>query len=181
MKILRDAVLLLFLLGQVIYAEENLQKLPGYVDLDDLKLSKIADEVGKLHIPRFTVTDDNGETTNISVYLKYYKVHEECEDKLQKAIEKLDKILNRKKWIRIVHTESKDDYMSIRMCFDKDTNKCLGLMMVSMDSGCDDVGFINIAGSVSLKGIQNLDIPVDEDVMDSLEHAVEYVCTEDDE
>ena len=72
--------------------------------MNHLKLSGMTDEVAKLNIPCIKVTDEKNETTNISVYLKYYKVHEKKVDKVRKIIEKLDKTLIRKDWIPVVYT-----------------------------------------------------------------------------
>lgn len=164
-------ILLLVFHAAMIQAGVN-KRHPGYVDLSGIKIPedsfhKISilidsDLIGRI-LPR--LSDLN------SVCIKSFDFEEDDTDQIMKDIRRIEKKLEKEKWIPVVQVKSNDELLNICMKLDKHTKKNTGLMLISYEPG-DEVTFLNIAGSIPLERLKDIDIDLDDDTLDSLKKAL---------
>jgi len=160
-------------------AGRNMKKHPGYVDLSGINLPSTDGAINSLEIPMISGTFNGDQSLRFSLNIKTCHIDDTQIKKACRTMEKISKKLKRKDWIPVVKTRGGDQYTDVRMKVDKNTNQCLGVMIMTLDPD-NEATFVNIAGSIPLDGFRDLNLHVQDDVLDSLENGFYKYCEEDD-
>jgi hypothetical protein len=88
---------------------------------------------------------------------------------LQPVIDRIEKKLKKEDWKQLIYTKEDDELTTVSLKYDKD--RILGLLVMSIDP-TEEVTFVNIIGDFSLDDLDDFDIDLDDDAIDSLRHSI---------
>ena len=177
-------LLLVFCVG--VQAQDiDLEKHPGYVNLEEIKIpeksGKITDiSLGPalLKIAQWARDDEDenlkkGLSGIFSIRVKSFEIGYDEAKKIRPIMDKIEEKLIREKWERLVRVKEEDELTNISIKFD-DKGKAVGFLLMSLDPG-NEVSFVNIiGGDISLKNIRNIGMGLSDSALDSLKMDLDW-------
>lgn len=160
------------LISGLTVAHENYKDHPGYIDLSEIEIPNNANEIVDLNIPSEVIDiikDDSKIHGSFCLNVKIFDLegNDYDLDKFRSEINKIEKKLSKDKWSTVVRVKKGDESTHISVKFEKNTEKVIGLMMISFEPGNEAV-FVNLAGSITLKALKDLDIDIDDEDMEKI-------------
>lgn len=149
------ALLLLFALPSV---AGDLEKEPGYIDLEWIKIPGDADEIqdidlGPALISAAADAEKRGDAELYkafsmirSIRVKSFSMDEPSKD-VDKAVDKIADMLKEKDWKRLIYV--KDDEEVVTVSTKSVDDEMVGLMVVAYEPG-EEASFVNVVGDLDL-------------------------------
>lgn len=135
--------------------EFDLEKHPGYIDLEKIKIPDKAGRITDISLgPAFVkfVKWASGEDAEedsrhfsgiISVRIKAFEVDDEDTHTIRNIMSELSKTMESKEWENMVLVKNEDERFEVRVKFDE--KRAIGLFMMAHEPG-DEAAFVNIVG-----------------------------------
>jgi hypothetical protein len=145
--------------------EKDVEKLPGYIDLNSIEVPAGAEDVrlvdlgpALLRLAAGNEEEGNTELNQLlsqiySVRVKSFSINEDQTSKLRPQIEQIENKLVQQDWQRLVHIKEGDEIVSVSMKSAGD--RMGGLMVIAFEPG-DEATFINIVGDLDLSSLVGL-------------------------
>ena len=146
-----------------VHAQEfELEKHPGYVDLEKITIPEKTDCVTDItlgpavlrFIKRMRIDDEDREkgiSGIFSIRVKAFEVDYDESEKMQGIMNEFEKTMEKKGWENLVRVQKRDERMEIRVKFDDE--KAVGIFVMAHESG-EEAAFINVVGDdISLDNI----------------------------
>jgi|GEM_PF-875227 len=149
-------------------------KLPGYVDLSDVKIPKHAENITEisLGLPILNLLrhDDDDEVAGslsgvFTIQVKSFEVDRRESEKLEPIVKKIEKRLEKDHWKRMLYSKEGDEISVITIKYDK--GKPAGLFIMSYTPE-EEVSFVNIVGRIDFHKIGALNFGYNNSALDSL-------------
>ncbi len=161
----------LILITGIIFAQEDVQKLPGYVDFGSFdglysedNFTEVNVEAPLLNLAAKMSKEKDPELAKLLNGIKLVKVYsfgveKEKASGFEEKIKKITQKLNADKWERIVRVKEKSEAVNVYL---KPTNDGFsGLTVLTLDG--NEAVFVNVVGEINLEAISKLgerfDIP----------------------
>lgn len=164
---------------------EDLEKHPGYIDLENIRIPKNAGKITDITLGPALLKiasmfrDSEDETSEmigknlsglLSIRVKSFQVSDSGEMKeLEPIIARIQDKLNKDKWEYIVRVKEEDSFTNISVRYDKE--KAVGLLLMSWDSH-GEATFINVVGGIQLEDLAAMGLGLQGSAMDSLRKAL---------
>ncbi len=160
-------------------------KLPGYVNFGDLSVFESGNEVTEVLIDhnllklvaKFTEGrgEDEDELSNLIgglqlIRVNTFEVSPSDKEELLRRVKKIERDLRKKNWQRIVRTKSKDEVTNIFIRTDNQSDKIVGLAIMTLDS-LGEASFVNIVGNIDMETVGKLSNKFDIPGLDSLDNS----------
>lgn len=146
--------------------EVNLEEHPGYIYIEDIKISDRDGRVTDISLgPAFlrfarNLTEDEDADLGrfisgiFSIRVKAFEVDLEESEKVKKIMDKFVKKMEEAKWERLVRVKKEDERLDVRVKFDGE--KAVGIFLMAHDPG-DEAAFVNVVGdNIDFKHIGSL-------------------------
>ena len=146
--------------------EVNLEEHPGYIHIEDIKISnkdgKVMDiSLGPafLRFARNMTEDDEGDICRFisgifSVRVKAFEVGLEESEKIKEIMDTFGKKMEKAKWESLVRVKKADERLDIRVKFEGE--KAVGIFLMVHEPG-DEAAFVNVVGNnIDIKHIGSL-------------------------
>lgn len=154
----------------------DVAKMPGYVDLSDVKIPKNAENVTEislglplLNLLKHTAHADDGMAGSLTgiftIQVKSFEVHRRDREMLEPIVKKIEKQLEKDQWQRILYSKDGDEISVITIKHDK--GKPAGLFIMSYIPE-KEVSFVNFVGQIDLNKIGALNFGFNNSALDSL-------------
>jgi len=170
---------LIFVSSGLFAQDPNITKLPGYINLEKIKIPRSASEItdisigpGLLNLISGTSSDSSmrkGISGIMSIRVKSFEIDDSESGKLLKQLQEIIRKVEKDKWESIVKVKSKDEFTNISVKMHK--GKPVGLLIVSYEPG-NQVTLVNVCGKgIDLNAIKNIGMNLGgyEDKLDSLD------------
>lgn len=173
------ALMLLTPLAAVCGEDDDIKDHPGYINLDDIEIPKTSEsmtmiDLGPELLRIFSKSDDEdaGEKVSriISIHVRSFESDSIDMEELQPVIERIEKKLERENWKQLIYTKEEDEQTTVSLKYDED--RILGLLVMSIDP-TEEVTFVNIIGDFNLDDLDDFDIDLDDDTLDSLRNSID--------
>lgn len=177
MKTIKPLLVFFFLLSINLFSQqkEDYSKLPGYFNYQDFSQLKDAESTTEVYLEEPLLkmitsmaedkTDGLGDAISglKLVRVNEFKIPKDEHTNMGAAIESMDKILNSKKWDRIVRISRKGNYTNIYIKKEAD-GALAGLTIISLEKAFDKrdpysagkATFVNIVGKIDLDKLGKL-------------------------
>lgn len=164
-KPLLCTLLLLLTLAAGARAEEiDVARLPGYVDLEDIRIPDDARAVRDIDLGpsllQMAAEAETGPTSSLSRVLDRLHlirvvsfVFDEEDDEIRRHVERVGRQLEDEDWDRLIRVRDEDHVMTLSIKYDQ--KRIAGLMFVAYAPE-DEVTFVNIVGSLDLASLARL-------------------------
>lgn len=138
-----------------VHAQEfELEKHPGYIDLEKITIPEKADCVTDITLgpavlrfmKRMKIDDEDREkgiSGIFSIRVKAFEVDHDESDKIQSIMNEFEKAMEKKGWENLVRVKKRDERMDIRVKFDEE--QAVGIFVMAHEPG-EEVAFINVVG-----------------------------------
>ncbi|MBC8426618.1 DUF4252 domain-containing protein [bacterium] len=157
MKPLTTLIALLMLLALPVLAGD-LDKEPGYIDLEWIEIPEDADEIqdidlGPALISAAADAEKRGDADMYKAFsmIKSLRVKsfsmDEPSKEIDQAVDKITKLLKDKDWKRLIYV--KDDQEIVTVSTKSVGDEMVGLMVVAYEPG-EEVSFVNVVGDLDL-------------------------------
>jgi hypothetical protein len=145
--------------------EVKIEKLPGYVDLAQIRIPAGAEEVmdidlGPSLLKIAAKSDPTGDkklsqalSQIQSIRVKSFSIGQDEAAKVQRHIEEIEKKLSDDEWHRLVHMKDGSEIVSVNA--KQDNDKIIGLMIMVFDPS-EEATFVNVVGQIDLATIMSL-------------------------
>lgn len=168
MKIVLIIIPLLMLLagGTCVRAgDTDLEKMPGYVDLEKIQIPSDAEEVTDIdlgpEILKMALGVSDEENPEIvealskiqSIRVKAFELDEEHAEEVRSQFDEIAKRLKADDWNRLIHIKSGDEIVNVNVKHDGEN--IVGLMVMVYESDSEAV-FVNIVGEIDLSLLAKL-------------------------
>ncbi|NOZ60315.1 MAG: DUF4252 domain-containing protein [Calditrichaeota bacterium] len=159
------------------WAQENYEKMPGYVDLKGIEEFKNADETVEVFITKrllkLVASFSTGQDSSLANLIKNlalirvekFNIPAKKIEKVKKLIEKTSKKLKSQNWESTLKARKKDKVTEIFLKEEK--GKVAGLLIMSVDNSGKAV-FVNIVGNIDLDQLGKLSQKFNIPKLDSL-------------
>jgi hypothetical protein len=147
-------------------AEEfEIEKEPGYVDLDLIEIPQDSEEIvdinlgpSMLRIASQTGRNGDAKLSQIlsqiySIRVKSFNLPEGQSKRLQSHIREIDEKLNRDDWERVIRMVDRDEFVTVRVLPDEEG--IAGLVVMALEPG-EKAFFANIVGRIDLAMLASL-------------------------
>ncbi len=177
MKFKFGILFLIMLLLSAAEAQENYEKLPGYVDLKGIEEFKKADESVEVFITKpllklvaaFSAGEDSSLANLISnlalIRVEKFNIPNKKIGKVKKLIDKTSRKLKSQRWVSTLKAREKDKVTEIFLKEEK--GKVAGLLIMTVDETGEAV-FVNIVGNIDMEQLGKLSRKFDIPKLDSL-------------
>lgn len=177
MKVRISFLLLTLLWISALWAQENYEKLPGYVDLKGIDEFKNADETVEVFITKpllkLVASFSSGQDSSLAnllsglalIRVEKFDIPKKKLKKVTKLIQRTSKELESKHWIRMLRAKEKDEHVEIFIKEDK--GHVAGLLIMSVKKDKEAV-FVNIVGKIDMDQLGKLSKKFDIPKLDSL-------------
>ncbi len=157
MKPLTTLLALLMLLALPALAGD-LDKEPGYIDLEWIQIPEDADEIqdidlGPALISAAADAEKRGDSEMYKAFsmikslrVKSFSMDDESED-VDKAVDRINDMLKKKDWKRLIYV--KDDEEIVTVSTKSVDDEMVGLMVVAYEPG-EEASFVNVVGDLDL-------------------------------
>jgi hypothetical protein len=156
----------------------EMEKHPGYIDLNDIRIPEDAEEVAEIDIGPgllgiLSMFSDEAEedlkedfSKLFSIRVKSFKLYDD-DDLLhmRKIMEKKEKDLAKNKWRTLVRTKTVESISIISMKVEK--KKTVGLFIMSLDEE-GSVSFVNVVGGIDMETLSELGVGLSDSTMRAL-------------
>ncbi|MCD6117658.1 DUF4252 domain-containing protein [bacterium] len=169
----------IFIVTGLFAQDTDITRLPGYINLEKIKIPKSASEItdisigpGLLKLLSGTSSDSSmkkGISGIMSIRVKSFEIDDSEAGKLLKQLQEIIRKVEKDKWESIVKVKSKDEFTNISVKMN--SGKPVGLLILSYEAG-DKVTLVNVCGKgIDLNAIKNMgmDLGGYEDKLDSLD------------
>jgi len=172
------ALMLLAPLSAVCADDDDIKNHPGYIDLDDIKVPQTSQsmtmiDLGPEILGLFTKSDredgDEKSSSIISIHVRSYESDSIDVEELQPVIERIQKKLKKEDWKQLIYSKEGDEQTTVSIKYGGD--RILGLFVMAIDPA-DEVTFVNVIGDFKLSDLDDFDIDLDEDTLDSLRQSI---------
>ncbi len=171
--------LLMLLAGEtcVRAGDTDLEKMPGYVDLEKIQIPSDAEEVTDIdlgpEILKMALGVSDEENPEIvealskiqSIRVKAFELDEEYAEEVRSQFDEIAKRLKADDWKRLIHIKSGDEIVNVNV--KHDSENIVGLMVMVYESDSEAV-FVNIVGEIDLallaklaKEFEGVDLDID--------------------
>jgi hypothetical protein len=176
--VLTVAALVLFAPLPAVWADEDdIKNHPGYIDLDDIEIPQTSEsmtmiDLGPDLLKIFKKSDDEGDDVSqiLSIHVRSYESDSIDIDDLEPVIERIERKLKKENWKQLIYTKEEDERTTVSLKYDEE--RILGLLVMSIDPS-EEVTFVNIVGDFSIEDLDDFDIDLDDDTLDSLRKSVD--------
>ena len=177
MKIRNWLIFLILFCISVAWAQEDYQKLPGYVDLKGIEEFKNADETVEVFITKpllkLVASFSAGEDSSLASLLKNlalirvekFNIPPKKSKKVKDLIQRTSKKLTKQKWVSTLKAKQKGQHTEIFLKEEK--GKVAGLLIMSLENNREAV-FVNIVGNIDMEQLGKLSQKFDIPKLDSL-------------
>lgn len=156
-------------------ADQDVTKMPGYVDLDVVKVPDDATEVRLVDLGPDMLADvakqetEHDELARIisriqAIHVKSFAFVPEQRDKIQGYVNQLDKSLTKGGWKRLIFVQGKEELVSVSTL--RHAEGIGGWMVMVIDD--TDATFANLVGDIDLAAIASLAMGSDKGDLDEL-------------
>ena len=186
---MRNGIWVLLILVSLIFTtaaaaqDIDITKLPGYIDLDDIKIPEKAGRVTEIDLgpgllsllSAFSDDEDMDDDLKdnlpglLSIRLKSFDIELEELSRFRSLITKYEKKLEKNKWQRLVRTRNEDD-MSI-ISIKVEGKKTVGLFIMSLEAG-ESITFANMVGHVNLNQLTSMGLGLSDSTMKVIEKSL---------
>ncbi|UCF77684.1 MAG: DUF4252 domain-containing protein [Candidatus Eiseniibacteriota bacterium] len=166
------AVMLLSVLacGTLQAEEVDVKTLPGYVNLEDIKIpgetgkvTEISLGPGLLKLARESADNGDEELTRVlsnlkCIQVKAFEVNQRDRGKIRTAMKLIEARLEKEGWERAVSVKSEDEFVVVSL---KQRNgRAVGLLVMALEEDGEAV-FANIVGDFELEDLGDIDEMID--------------------
>jgi hypothetical protein len=161
------AVMLLLLVWSIAQAEEiDVTTLPGYVNLEDIKIPAGASKMAEISLGPGLIkiaqkSSDNGDkklTQTLSnlycIQVKTFELEDEDAEGVIRAMKQIAAKLNKDEWERLVTVKDDDEFVIVSV--KQKGDRVQGLLVMVAEPG-DEAVFANIVGDFKLEDLGDLD------------------------
>ena len=174
------AIIFSVLTATVEAQEIDLEKHPGYINLEEIE---IPDNAGKvtdinlgpalLKLAQWAENEEDDLTKSLSgilsIRIKSFEIRFRDTEKIRSVIDKIEKKIKSENWMNLIQVKDRDAYTNVSMKLDGE--KSVGLLLMSLEPG-DVVTFANIVGGdIDLKRIADFGLGLSGSARDSLHRA----------
>ena len=155
--------LLLIICFGVQAQDVDFTKLPGYVDLEKIKIPDRAGEFTDISIGPALLKIVRGEddwdreksvSGIVSIRVKSFEVGYDEAATIRPIMDEIEEKLKKEDWELLIRVKDDDEAVNVSMKMEND--KAVGLLIMGFDPG-DDVVFVNIVGrDLSLRNLGNI-------------------------
>ena len=172
------ALMLLAPLSAFSADDDDIKNHPGYIDLDDIEIPQTSESMTMINLgPEilglFSKSDDeDGDERSsriLSIHVRSYESDSIDTEQLKPVIDRIEKKLKKEDWKQLVYTREDDEQTTISVKYDED--RILGLFIMSIEPS-EEVTFVNVVGDFNLDDLDDFDIDLDDDALDSLRHSI---------
>jgi len=168
----------------------NIEKHPGYVNLEDIEIPSNAEDVtdinigpGLLGMFAGMAEEEDKELGDViedfmSIRVKSFEIDSSMTESIRATMDKIEKKLKKEKWQSLVRVKSSDELTNVSIKYDK-KNRMQGLMVMTIEDD-DEVTFVNLVGHVNLAKLGQLGVDLNGAALDSLKE-LQKAQPEDDE
>jgi hypothetical protein len=167
--------------GIAIAEDDDIEKHPGYIDLDDIEIPEASESVADIDLGPDLLRilsksrGEEGEEDDfagkiLKIRVKSFESDEISTENLQPVIERIESKLKRGDWKQIVKVREDDEQVTVSIKYSDDG--ILGLFVMAIEDG-DEVAFVNVVGDFSFEDLGSIDLDMDEAVLDSLKKSVD--------
>jgi hypothetical protein len=165
-------------IGVTAFAQDDVKRNPGYVDLDDIEIPDSVGEVTEVNLGPDLMRiaapfcpSPPGEAEMkfpMSIRVKSFQTDPRSAERMKPLMEKIAKQLHDKNWIDLVHVKKKNEFTVVSVKMDKH-NKQAGMMVMSVEPS-GEVSFVNLVGNMDMNMLPMMGINVGNgfSAMDSL-------------
>jgi len=143
--------------------DSNVKKMPGYIDLEQIKIPDSAEEVTDISIGPSLLnliaqSSDSSEAEGMkgimSIRVKSFAIGEKADAGIKEQIEKILKKISDENWETLVKVKDSDEITNISIKTVK--GKAVGLLILTYEPG-DEVTLVNVCGNkIDLSSIKNM-------------------------
>ena len=183
-RALSAALLAVLLLAAGAAAAADLEKEPGYVDLEWIEIPADAAEIKDIDLSPMLLTfardaREQGDDALVealgmvrSLRVKAFSVGAAQDAQVAATVEKVTARLQKDDWKRLVYVKSKDETVSVSTRYAGD--QLVGLMLVAYEPG-DSAAFVNVVGDLDLGKMLKLAGEIDGDHLEDMLQGLEDV------
>jgi hypothetical protein len=160
-------LLMLSLLGAVAQARDTeVAKLPGYVDLEDIRIPADAEEIRDIDLgPPLLKMAAEADTSRQSaltrvlsrlqlIRVKSFSFLPDDADEVRSHVRKIEDRLEKDDWSRLIRVRDEEDSVTLSLKYDQ--NHIVGLMLVAFSPEDEEVTFLNVVGDLDLASLAGL-------------------------
>ncbi|HHS13440.1 MAG TPA: DUF4252 domain-containing protein [bacterium] len=179
------SILLIAVLPLSAQEVENLEKHPGYINLESIRIPKNAGKITDITLGPALLKiasmfrdseDETGELIGknlsglLSIRVKSFEVRDSKGMKeLEPMIARIQEQLNKDKWEHVVRVKEEDAFTNISVRYIKD--KAVGFLLMTWDPK-GEATFINVVGGIRLEDLAAMGLGLQGSAMDSLRKAL---------
>jgi hypothetical protein len=160
-------LLLLTLLGTGAQARDiDVAKLPGYVDLKDIRIPEDAEAIRDIDLgPPLLKMAAEADTSRQSaltrvlsqlqlVRVKSFAFRPEDAGEVRSHVRDIEDRLEKNDWSRLIRVRDEEDSITLSVKYDQ--NHIVGLMLVAFSPDDEEVTFVNVVGHLDLASLAGL-------------------------
>jgi hypothetical protein len=163
--------------------DAEVTKLPGYVDLEDIRIPADAEAIRDIDLgPPLLKMAAEADTSRQSaltrvlsrlqlIRVKSFAFAPDGADEVRSHVRKIEDKLEKNDWSRLIRILDEEDSVTLSVKYDKD--HIVGLMLVAFSTDDDEVTFLNVVGELDLASLAGLTVELSDvdldDFFDELE------------